>query len=249
MFKPKLYMCISVFLLSGLMADEANIQWDYSKDRGPKYGGELDKNFAKCQVGKMQTPIDIIDTQTQKTQYNLAFAYARNTKNLINNGHSIQVNIDGTDSTLTFNGSLYQLVQFHFHTPSENRIDGIAYPLEVHLVHKNADGKLLVVSVLFEEGTDNAALEEIIKSAPHAVDKSMEFRAFDISTLLPKNTSYYEFIGSLTTPPCTENVQWVVMKNPLMLSQKQLESLQNILHHNAREVQPLNERVIKSADQ
>lgn len=246
MLKSK-FMALSCFaLLSvGLQADD--IHWGYGSENGPKKWGDLDKNFALCKTGKSQTPINIVDTQTKKTKHQVTFEYGNNTQDIVNNGHSVQVNVkDG--SVLKFNNTSYELVQFHLHTPSENQINGVSYPLEVHLVHKNAAGKLLVVGVLFKEGADNKVLAKIAKSMPKAVNKPAKFQGFAVSDLLPENKAYYEFVGSLTTPPCSENVQWVVMKTQPEVSKKQISQFQAVLHSNARDIQPLNKRVVKSAE-
>ncbi len=146
---------------------------------------------------------------------------------------------------------LYQSFKplLHFHTPSENHINGVTYPLEVHFVHKNAKGELLVVGVLYKEGAENKVFDKIIKNLPKDVNNSKKFQNFDFLSLLPENKGYYEFIGSLTTPPCSENVQWVVMKTQPEVSSKQIKSLESVLHHNARDIQPLNKRVVKSTEE
>lgn len=241
------YTMLGSALLSSLYAESSHVHWDYSDDKGPKHWGELSEAFTKCKIGRAQTPIDIIDSQTKSMEYAIKFSYARNTANLINNGHTIQINMSGADSKLDFQGISYSLTQLHFHTPSENHINGNVYPLEAHFVHQSASGKLLVLSVLFNEGTTNKALATIIKSAPKTADASVKFSAFDIAGLIPSDTSYYAFTGSLTTPPCTEDVQWVVLKANMQLDKGQLANLQTLLHHNARDIQPLNKRVVYSA--
>lgn len=249
MLKSKLFCSLSVaFALSvGAWASEG-VHWDYSEDKGPKHWGDLDKQFALCKVGKAQTPIDIITSKAKKTKQDVAFAYANNTKDIVNNGHTIQVNVDGGASSITFNGVVYELVQFHFHTPSENQIDGVKFPLEAHFVHKNDKGNLLVVGVLFNEGAENKAFEKVFKNLPQAAGKSKKLEKVDISALLPESKAYYEFMGSLTTPPCSENVQWVVLKTQLEASKKQIGSLEAILHNNARDIQPLGKRVVKVSE-
>lgn len=251
MLKSKFFVFLCLITLNvGLWADSAHsAHWDYSNEKGPKHWGDLDKGFALCKIGKQQTPINIISSKTQAGTYGLKLNYTKNTQDIVNNGHTIQVNVAPSASTLTFNDTAYELVQFHFHTPSENQIDSVSYPLEVHFVHKNAAGNLLVVAVLFEEGQENKVLKKIVENLPQSINKPNKFQKFNMNDLLPANKSYYEFIGSLTTPPCSENVQWVVMKNQLNISKKQLESFQAVLHENARNIQPLNKRIVKSVDE
>lgn len=249
--KSMLKFCVAICLLSvGLWASDASsVHWGYGENNGPKKWGDLDKQFALCKVGKAQTPIDIIPSQTKKTKQNIVFTYDEKTQTITNNGHSVQVDLKDSASSLQFNNTTYELVQFHFHTPSENHINGVAYPLEAHFVHKNAKGGLLVVSVLYKEGAENKALDKIIKNLPKTANSSKKFQKFDIQSLLPESKGYYEFVGSLTTPPCSENVQWVVMKTQPEVSSKQFKSLESVLHHNARDIQPLNKRVVKSTEE
>jgi len=172
-------------------------------------------------------------------------AYQAGGNEMLNNGHTIQVNY-GAGSGITVDGVEFALKQFHFHAPSENHIDGISYPMEAHLVHADKDGHLAVIAVMFEEGAENAALAGIWPDMPaNAGDSQALASAFDVSKLLPENRDYYRFNGSLTTPPCTEGVRWLVMKTPVSASKDQVEAFTHMLHHpNNRPVQPVNARVI-----
>ncbi|WP_334086543.1 carbonic anhydrase [Helicobacter typhlonius] len=245
----KFYVAICL-LCVGLWASEASgVHWGYDGENGPKNWGDLDKQFVLCKTGKAQTPVDIIPSQTKKTKQNIVFAYDEKTQNITNNGHSVQIDLKDSTSSLRFHNTTYELMQFHFHTPSENHINGVTYPLEVHFVHKNAKGELLVVGVLYKEGAENKVFDKIIKNLPKDVNNSKKFQNFDFLSLFAENKGYYEFIGSLTTPPCSENVQWVVMKTQPEVSSKQIKSLESVLHHNARDIQPLNKRVVKSTEE
>ncbi|RDU64008.1 carbonic anhydrase [Helicobacter sp. MIT 14-3879] len=244
MLKNK-FIAFAIFaLFSATLYADVHAHWGYGDKNGPKNWGDLDSSFELCKNGNKQTPINIITANALKTKNNVKFSYSNTTKDIVNNGHSIQINTN-SGNIITFNDVPYELNQFHFHTHSENQIDGIIYPLEAHLVHKNKDGKLLVVSVLFKEGKDNKALAKIIKDTPKSINKTSKFEGFIIDDLLPKDRGYYEFIGSLTTPPCSEDVEWIVMKNQVEISKKQIDSFKNILHSNARDVKPLNDRIIK----
>lgn len=219
--------------------------WGYSEDNGPKNWGKL--GFETCQNGKSQSPINIITKDTKKSKNALAFQYSNDSTNIVNNGHSLQVNFQKKGS-ITFKKTKYNLVQLHFHTPSENQVDGKTYPLEMHLVHESSDHKFLVVAVFFDEGKANAILQDIVNTAPSEVGSENKLGNLAPSALLPKKNAYYAFIGSLTTPPCTENVQFVVLKTPVDASKEQIDALHAILHDDARDTQPLNGRVVESAE-
>lgn len=245
MFKFKKMIALSVMFGACFLYADVNPTWGYDANDGPSKWGNLDPSYKLCKDGKQQTPIDIITKNTKKTKNNIKFNYSDNTKDIINNGHSVQIN-ESDGSSVTFNDVDYNLVQFHFHSHSENKINGHTFPLELHLVHKSSDGKLLVVSVLFKQGKKNEALQKIIDNLPKSVNETNDFKGFDIASLLPKDKGYYEFMGSLTTPPCSENVQWIVMKKHPEISKEQIKAMKDILHSDARNIQPLNGRVIKS---
>ena len=163
---------------------------------------------------------------------------------MVNNGHTIQVNLPAAGA-VTLDGVEYKLLQFHFHTPSEEKIDGKAYPLVAHLVHKNAQGQLAVVAVLFRVGKENTALKPVFEHLPTKESETFKL-GLDINSadLLPANRAYYAFMGSLTTPPCSEEVRWQVLKTPVELSASQLAAFRRLYQMNARPVQPLNGRKV-----
>ena len=138
----------------------------------------------------------------------------------------------------------YKLLQFHFHTPSEEKIDGKSFPMVAHLVHKNEAGNLAVIGVLFKAGKENAALKEIFAKLPAAEGKEPLADKFDATALLPSSLAYFSFNGSLTTPPCSEGVSWHVLKTPVEMSPKQISAFKKIFKMNARPVQPLNDRKV-----
>jgi carbonic anhydrase len=220
--------------------------WGYSAEVGPSHWGELNEKFHMCSEGQQQSPIDVRGTSDVDLP-KLNINYKQGAKGVINNGHTVQVNIVDGD-TLTLGGDAYTLKQFHFHTPSENHINGKAYPLEAHFVHATANGKLAVISVMFQEGIENPALHRIIRSFPLGLnqEKSIKLPSEYVNNVLPVDTSYYKFMGSLTTPPCSEQVKWFVMKEPLTASAAQIAAMhKEIGKNNNRPIQATNKRKIE----
>src|SRR4051812_4734224 len=193
-------------LLLALFTSSALAQhhhWSYSGEGAPKNWGKLDAEFAACATGKMQSPIDVAGT-TKRDLKPLALDYRAGPAEILNNGHTIQVNYQ-PGSTLTVEGRRFELKQFHFHAPSENTFKGHHFPLEGHLVHADKDGKLAVVAVMFSEGAANPLLAALWKTLPAKEgDKKTIADAHSAAELLPAERDYYEFPGSLTTPPCSE---------------------------------------------
>ncbi|WP_394953879.1 carbonic anhydrase [uncultured Helicobacter sp.] len=229
-------------ILAGLLGVANAAHWGYNEHNGPSKWGE---QYPECN-GKEQSPINILTKNATSANNTLSLAYKMDSKNIINNGHSVQVNFTQKGG-ITYQGKEYKLVQLHFHTPSENTIDNVVYPLEMHLVHNDADGGLLVIGVLFEEGKAHSELQKIIANAPKKSGASGKLTRINPENLLPKSRAYYAFDGSLTTPPCSQKVQWVVLGEPISASKKQIDALHKIMHDNSRDVQPLNGREIKSA--
>lgn len=213
--------------------------WSYSGAEGFQHWGDLSAEFHACKDGMAQSPIDI-------REYNAADlpalhpSYHKGNLEVINNGHTIQVNT-GDSGSLSVDGKTYKLLQFHFHTPSEHYVDGAPYPMEVHFVHKAGDGTLGVVGVMMQLGAHNRAIDTIWR----ATKASGGHAALSAADLLPSNLDYYKYVGSLTTPPCSEGVQWHVAKNAIEISAAQLHAFQALFSVNARPVQPQNSRNIK----
>ncbi|MCX2716878.1 carbonic anhydrase family protein [Helicobacter sp. MIT 21-1697] len=223
--------------------------WGYDIDDGPDKWASLSPNYTLCKNGKHQSPINITRSRTMNTDNYLTLAYKTEkgvAKNITNNGHSVQINFQN-GGEVSFKNIHYSLVQLHFHTPSEMQIEGKIFPMEMHIVHQNKKGDTLVIAALFEEGKENPSLQKIIDSMPTKTNQSKSFSTLDMNGILPEQSGYYAFDGSLTTPPCSENVQWVVFQNPTQASKRQIMAFQAILHHNARDVQPLDNRVIEIA--
>lgn len=227
----------------------ADVHWSYAGKGGPQAWGQLKPEFNVCAIGKRQSPINIEDSYTlQGPAEPLHFNYQPSSGTVINNGHTIQVNVEG-NNTLIVRGSVYNLVQFHFHTPSEEQVNYRSYAMVVHLVHKNAEGQLAVVAVLLDPGEANALIDKVWTYMPLDVGDEVRMPAglLNLNELLPKDQRYYQYLGSLTTPPCTEGVLWMVIKQPTQISAAQLRLFQQLYPSNARPVQPVNDRPIRNA--
>lgn len=218
--------------------------WGYAGQDGPEHWASLDAAYSLCGNGKNQSPIDLVG-EVKADLPSIKFNYQASAKDIVNNGHAVQVNY-AAGSGIDIDGDHFELKQFHFHSPSENQIDGKSFPMEGHLVHADKDGNLAVVAVMFEEGADNATLAYLWKHMPkNKGDDNALNKAITVSGILPKNKDYYRFNGSLTTPPCTEGVRWFVMKQPVTLSHEQVEQFAHVMHHdNNRPVQRLNARAV-----
>ena len=220
--------------------------WGYMGEVGPRHWSDVKKEFKMCSEGKQQSPINVVASKDIDLKA-LDLQYKTGSKSIINNGHTVQVNM-AEGSILKLDGANYKLKQFHFHVPSENNINGEAYPLEAHFVHATDDGKLAVIAVMFEEGDENPILAKAWKKLPTlkvGEESKCGLSADDVKALMPKNKDYYKFMGSLTTPPCSENVKWHVYKNTLTASKEQINAFFTLFSFpNNRPVQASNGREI-----
>jgi len=221
--------------------------WSYSGAEGPDHWGDLEPDYATCKTGTRQSPINIEDAKPADLPA-IHFDYQVSPLKIINNGHTIQVNYE-PGSTMTVGGKQYTLVQFHFHHPSEEEIGGKQFDLVAHLVHKDAEGHLAVVAILFQSGQTNPFLDLLWKNVPKEVGKEVTNKKINlnVSDLLPPDHSYYTFAGSLTTPPCTEGVTWYVLRNPVELSAEEITTFAKWYPDNARPIQPTNGREIRES--
>jgi carbonic anhydrase len=237
-------LCAGVLLSCAQAQASSPVHWGYSGHEGPEHWGDLDPAFALCGTGKNQSPIDLSGF-VEADLAPIAFEYGAGAQGAINNGHTIQANV-APGSRITVDGHGFELKQFHFHSPSENLVDGRSFPMEAHLVHADADGNLAVVAVLFEEGEANPAVAAVWEKMPaEAGGKAALETAADPQGLLPADRDYYRFNGSLTTPPCSEGVWWLVMKQPVTVSKEQIAAFEAVMHHpNNRPVQPANARPV-----
>jgi len=230
-------------------SEQSGAHWSYVGATGPEAWGKLRPEFGVCASGKRQSPINIEESNTlQGPAETLLFNYTPSNGTVINNGHTVQVDVQGSN-TLTVRGSNYALVQVHFHSPSEEQINFRNYAMVAHLVHKDAQGQLAVVAVLLEPGQANAFIDSVWTYMPLDVNDQVRMPGglFDLKGLLPQDQRYYQFLGSLTTPPCTEGVLWMVLKAPVQISAAQLRLFQQLYPNNARPVQPINSRPVRSA--
>ncbi|MCB1652117.1 MAG: carbonic anhydrase family protein [Alphaproteobacteria bacterium] len=219
------------------------VHWGYDGPGAAKHWGDIDTANEACKSGKSQSPINIARF-LQEDLPDLHPTYAEASLDIVNNGHTVQINF-APGSKLEVGGITYDLLQLHFHTPSEHYLDGAPYPMEMHLVHKAEDGTLGVVGVLIKVGEANPEIEKIWQNVPPAGrEVSVQDVSINAANLLPESLDYYRYEGSLTTPPCTEGVQWHVLKDTIEVSEDQLRAFQSVFPVNARPVQPLNERVI-----
>lgn len=233
-----------VLLSFPVIAGEEPPHWSYGSDANPTQWGRLSHDFALCDVGHDQSPIDV-NHVILGSPAAIEFNYAPTPLTVVNTGHTIQVNYEA-GSSVTIDGKSYELVQFHFHTPSEHTTDGHASAMELHLVHQNAAGELAVVGILMNVGAENPAIAPIWDHIPGSeetnTDAGLTINAADF---LPSNTSYYSYAGSLTTPPCSEGVRWNVLAEPIELSEEQVAAFAALYPVNARPVQPTNGRMIE----
>ncbi len=236
---------LSAMLLSpsdALFADEES-HWGYSGETGPENWAKLASEFAACGIGVNQSPIDISKTISAELEP-LELNYAGHGTTIVNNGHTVQINM-AAGSWLRAEDEDFQLLQFHFHSPSEHQIDGELFPLEGHFVHQNSSGTLAVVGILFRAGEWNTDLAWIGSAAPEAVNQP-ETIDLDIADLdlYGDHASYFRYTGSLTTPPCTEGVQWYVLKRPGHIAVEQAAKFVELIGEDARGPQPINARVV-----
>lgn len=238
-----IFIVVVVALMLSGNSEEKGAHWEYNEDLGPKEWANLDEKYRMCEEGLNQSPINITDVIPAKLNP-LTFEGSAKATTFENNGHTVQVNFTSANS-LAIENQKYYLKQIHFHTPSENQIDGNSYPMEAHLVHANSAGSLAVVGVLFEIGEDNIVLNKLLRNLPeNAGDKhrlKSEVLGYDI---LPSNQDYYRFNGSLTTPPCSEGVKWFVLKTPVGISRSQLADFDAVMPTNNRPLQDINARTI-----
>jgi carbonic anhydrase len=226
-----------------------DVHWAYGGEAGPSQWANLKPDFATCAKGQRQSPIHIEDHNTlQGPAEPIQINYQASNATVVNNGHTIQVNVAGNNS-ITVRGSTYQLLQFHFHHPSEEQINSRRFTMVAHLVHKNAEGQLAVIGVLLSPGAANALIHKVWTYMPldSGDQVNMPVGMLDLNELLPKDQRYYQFMGSLTTPPCSENVLWMVLKQPMTLSPEQIKMFAQIFPNNARPVQPLHARLVRNA--
>jgi len=222
----------------------SHTKWAYSGKRGPKNWSKLNSEFAMCEMGANQSPINIQST-IHAALKPIRTIHKFPAKDIVNNGHTIQVNFQ-EGNIIVLDKTLFKLKQVHFHAPSENTINGKSYPLEAHFVHADNKGNLAVIAVMFKEGEANPTLEQFWAQFSNKVGQTVKLKGrYTPNTLMPTKQQYYRFSGSLTTPPCSEGVRWVVMKAAMTASREQIDTFERAMHHhNNRPIQPLNGRAV-----
>jgi carbonic anhydrase len=225
----------------------ADVHWSYEGAGAPEAWAKLKPEYALCAKGTRQSPIDIqggIRVQLEP----VAFDYKPGLARVVDNGHTVQVSV-APGSTIEVMGRRYELQQFHFHRPSEERVDGRGFEMVVHLVHRDAEGRLAVVAVLLERGGAQPVVQNVWNHLPLEKGDDAAVRAtLDPTGLLPDDRAYYTYMGSLTTPPCSEGVLWMVMKKPVTVSAEQVAIFARLYPMNARPVQSASGRLIKQSE-
>lgn len=242
------------------------IHWGYTGSAGPVKWGSISTEYALCKSGKRQSPVNIRYGEPAEL-YSLRFQYQSVPLRVVNNGHTLQANYDTvkTEDTVSIDGKSYpvhtkplynstlmlgdvpyKLLQFHFHTPSEHARKGERYAMEVHLVHKNASGNLAVVGVLLKRGAQNPILQKILNNASDQLNKVNTVKNVSVNAadLLPNDHQVFHYSGSLTTPPCSENVNWFVMKTAIEVSDSQVDRFVKLIGKNARPLQGMHWRTM-----
>jgi len=221
--------------------------WSYEGSTGPQAWSKLSPEYAKCGTGERQSPIDIRDGMKLDLEP-IAFEYRPSRFKVIDNGHTIQANVNGWNSMQVM-GRRFKLVQFHFHTPSEEAINGRQYDMVVHLVHKDTQDRLAVVAVLVEGGARQPAIQAVLNNLP--LERNVEVAGsadLDLAQILPADRKYFTYMGSLTTPPCSEDVLWIVMKKPVQATSDQINLFSRMYPMNARPIQASSGRTIKESN-
>ncbi len=222
------------------------VKWGYKGDIGPDRWGDLSPEYKLCKTGKNQSPIDIRNAKKEKLP-KINFNYQDSILNITNSGYTIQLKYD-KGSYVKYEDKKCDLLQLHFHTPSEHLINGRAFPMEAHLVHKCDDGKLLIIGVMVRQGKEHSLIKDIWTVMPEKAGESVKVDVkINAKGILPKDRSYYAYSGSLTIPPCSEDVTWIIMKESIEVSSEQISRFRELYDVNSRPVQPINDRIIKES--
>uniref|UniRef100_E6QKU4 carbonic anhydrase n=1 Tax=mine drainage metagenome TaxID=410659 RepID=E6QKU4_9ZZZZ len=220
--------------------------WGYNGRIGPDRWARLDPAWRVCDTGKQQSPIDIHGARLKNTLPPIEFHYLSGSMTLTNNGHTVEVTAP-RGSYILVGGVRYNLIQFHFHHPGEEAVNGDLPDMSLHLVHQSADGKIVVIAVRLMEGNPNAVLAGLWEHLPKTPGKSATMNdPLSSAGLLPADRGYWTYMGSLTTPPCTEGVRWYVMEQSVTLSRDQLQAFGALYKRNSRQLQEAHGRHIQA---
>lgn len=250
-FRPRAgLVSVTVVALAGLIiavtavissGQQPPAKWTYDGATGPANWGTLSPAYAACADGSRQSPVDL-RAATRRPLRNIAFRYrAESAAKVVNNGHSVEWEFPA-GSSIRVAGVSYPLTQMHFHSPSEHRVGGRSWPLEIHIVHKTANGAAAVVGILVAKGKRNKAWAALVRALP--AEGEREIDGVPLPKLLPADRRAFRYSGSLTTPPCTEGVHWDLIKTPIEMSAEQIAAFQRRYRGNRRPIQPLNDRRI-----
>lgn len=239
------FMLSALSATTSFAAQGAAPHWEYQGAHGTAHWADIDPGYETCGRGHAQSPIDIRNAQVAQLPA-LEFAYGRVAPSIVNNGHTVQVNVP-QGQFLTIDGSRYELVQFHFHSPSEEKVQGKPSAMVAHFVHRNAAGKLAVVAALIQPGKAATDFEAVLSHLPQHAGETLTVDGLELNLagLLPTERRYWEFEGSLTTPPCSEGVRWMVLTQPVKVSAEAIQNMHRLYPANARPVQPLNGRIVR----
>jgi len=232
---------------AGQAANAHAAHWSYGGDGGPEAWGQLKPEFATCANGSRQSPIDIrsgvkVDLEA------IQFDYRPTGFSVVDNGHTIQVNLSGGNS-IEVQGRRFELLQFHFHRPSEERVNGRQFDMVAHLVHKDPEGRLAVVAVLLDRGIAQPLVQTVWNNLPLEKNAEQLVRGeLNLNHLLPADRRYFTYMGSLTTPPCSEGVLWMVLQQPVPVAAEQVNVFSRLYPMNARPIQQAGGRLIKQSN-
>lgn len=227
----------------GALAD-GHSKWGYKGNAGPEMWADLSPDYHACGMGRMQSPIDLAAANVE-ADVSITVEYKPVPLTILHNGHTVQFNVEN-GSRILVGDVPYELLHVKFHTPSEHVVAGQPYPLEAQFVHRSPEGKLAIVGVFFLEGDSNYALADMFAYTPQNKTKAETHFEIIVSpaAILPPVPHFYRYMGSLTTPPCTEGVNWFVVSTPAYASKVQIETLRQAMGENARPAQPLNGRLV-----
>ncbi len=257
---------LSLSTLTVYADNKTDVVWNYTGTTGPSYWGQLDKQFATCATGKTQSPINIVQPY-RPAPFSLELKYQIAPMIIVNDGetalminrdktivrdHAVQLNFtDIMHETILFNGKAFHLREFHFHTPAETAFNGLIQPMEIHFVHQSEDNQVAVLAVFVKTGAANPALQDIIAHIPadKGVAHEIDNGTVNPMKLMPNMKNYYYYAGSLTTPPCTEGLHWLVIPDSITASAEQIDAFKKAVGgNNARPLQPANQRTIYHAE-
>lgn len=222
---------------------QGETEWSYSGSIGPQHWGELDEEFFRCSKGKRQSPIDIDKFQETAKLLPLKFRYTSTELSFIHTGHRLYSRV-ANGQYIEIDGEKYDLMQLHFHVPGEHKIKGGTYDLELQLVHENSEGKVAIVALLFDEGDSHTFMTKLTNFFPDRPHEQGKTFVIDLTNILPKYRKFYNYTGSMTTPPCEEGVNWFVMARHQQTTSSSVDNVVTILKHNARPIQKLNSRKV-----